>query len=358
MKSHLSRLAQKTKETPAYLKAVWVSFSRFQKILFSLSLTLVLFIIGMRLVALKYQISERSKPEEFGTTFVSSYAEHFGLDPKETFSAIINDLGIKNLRLVSYWSEGEKEKGNYDFTDLDWQFSEAEKKGIKISLAIGLRQPRWPECHQPDWSKDMTKDEWYPSLKTYMSEVIKRYKDSPALESYQLENEFFLEEFGVCPDFSRDRLIDEFNLVKNLDSKTPVILSRSNNYGGFGVSDPVPDIYGISVYRKVHNPTLGYITYPFPAWYYAFLAGGQKMINGRPSIIHEFQLEPWIKSGDIKDASIEEQNRTMNVDDIEANMEFARRTGIKEVYLWGAEWWYWRAQNGDPTIWSTVKENL
>lgn len=349
---------QKLKETPKYLKSIWVSFSLFKKILFSLALASIILITVLRLTALKYQHAESSKPEQFGTTFVSEYAGHLGLDPKQTFTAILDDLKIKNVRLVSYWSEGEKERGRYDFTDLDWQMSEAENRGVKVSLAIGLRQPRWPECHQPDWSKNIPKDEWYPSLKAYMSEVVKRYKDSPSLASYQLENEYFLKDFGVCPDFSRDRLIDEFNLVKSLDKKTPVILSRSNNYGGFAVGEPRADVYGISVYRKVHNKTLGYITYPFPAWYYAFLASGQKMLTGKPSIIHEFQLEPWVKSGDIKDASIDEQNKTMSREDIKANITFARRTGIKEVYFWGSEWWYWRLENGDPTIWNTVKENL
>lgn len=354
MKTNFSKL----KETPKYLKSIWVSFSKFQKVLFSAAILLVLVVVGMRLVALKYQRSESSKDYQFGTTFVSEYAEHYGLDPKQTYNAIVDDLNIKNLRLVSYWSEGEKERGAYDFSDLDWQFAEAEKKGVKISLSLGLRQPRWPECHQPEWSKNLPKEEWYPGLKAYISEVVKRYKDSPALESYQLENEFFLKDFGVCPDYSRDRLIDEFNLVKQLDSKTPVILTRSNNYGGFALGDPEADIYGISIYRKVHNNTLGYVTYPFPAWYYSFLAQGQKMLTGKPSIIHEFQLEPWAASGDTKDASTEEQNKTMSVEDIKKNIDFAKRTGIKDIYFWGSEWWYWRLQNGDPTIWNTVKEEL
>lgn len=312
----------------------------------------------MRLVSFKYQLSEKNKGYEFGTTFVSSHAEHYGLDPKQTYSAILDDLNLRKIRLVSYWSEGEKEKGKYDFSDLDWQFAEAEKKGVKISLSIGLRQPRWPECHQPEWSKNLPKEEWYPSLKIYLSEVVKRYKNNPALESYQLENEYFLKDFGICPDYSRERLVDEFNLVKNLDPKTPIILTRSNNYGGFALGKPEADIYGISVYRKVHNKTLGYVTYPFPAWYYAFLAQGQKSLTGKPSIIHEFQLEPWTISGDTKNTSLEEQNKTMSVEDVKRNINFAKKTGIKEVYFWGAEWWYWHLQNGDPSIWKTVKSGL
>ncbi len=354
MKLRLSRL----KETPKYLKSIWVSFSLVQKIIFSLVIASVILVLSMRLIAFRYQRSQDSKQQQFGTTFVSEYAQHLGVDPKEAYSAIIDDLNIKHLRLVSYWSQGEKEQGVYDLSDLDWQFAKAEKRGVKISLSLGLRQPRWPECHQPEWSKNMPKEEWYPPLKNYIAEVVKRYKDSPALESYQLENEYFLKDFGICPDFSRDRLVDELNLVKQLDPKTPIILTRSNNYGGFALGQPEPDIYGISVYRKVHNNTLGYVTYPFPAWYYAFLAQGQKILTGKPSIIHEFQLEPWVASGDTKDASIEEQNKTMSPEDIKDNIEFAKRTGIKDVYFWGSEWWYWRMVNGNPTIWNTVKTEL
>lgn len=358
MRSKFGQASKKLKETPAYFKSVWVSFSIIQKVLFSLAIVVILAIIGMRLIAFSHQRANSSKPEQFGTTFVASQAKYYNLDPKQTYLAILDDLKIKNIRLVSYWSEGEKEKGKYDFTDLDWQFTQAEKRGAKISLSLGLRQPRWPECHQPDWSKNLPKEEWYPSLKAYISEVVKRYKGSPALDSYQLENEYFLKDFGICPDYSRDRLVDEFNLVKQLDLKTPIILTRSNNYGGFALKDPQADIYGISIYRKVHNKTLGYITYPLPAWYYAFLASGQQILTGKPSIIHEFQLEPWTITGDTKNASIEEQNKTMSDKDIKKNINFAKKTGIKTVYFWGAEWWYWRLQNGDPTIWNTVKDNL
>ncbi len=348
----------KLKQTPSYFKQLFKSLSKPRKALFILAGIAILLSLILRLTAFKYQYSQREQPVQFGTTFISSRAEEFGLDPQETFTAITQDLELKKLRLVSYWSAIEKEQGAYDFSDLDWQFREAEKSGVKISLSLGLRQPRWPECHPPEWAKSLTKEEWYPKLKTQIISVVERYKASPALESYQLENEFFLEDFGLCTDFSRDRLIDEFNTVKKLDPDTPIILSRSNNYGGLALGEPQADIYGISIYRKVHNPTLGYITYPFPAWYYALLAQGQQSFTGKPSIIHEFQLEPWIISGSIKDAPIEEQNITMSPKDVQKNVDFAKSTGIKEVYLWGSEWWYWRLKQGDPTIWNTVKQNI
>jgi hypothetical protein len=313
----------------------------------------------MRLIALKYQISSGSGPVRFGVTFSKKRAEEFGLDPKETLNALLQDLKLKDLRLVSYWSEHQKtDSPNYDFTELDWQFEEANKFGAKVSLSIGLRQPRWPECHAPQWASSIPKEQWYPKLKNYISAVVKRYKNNPALKSWQLENEYFLDVFGECPDFSRDRLVEEFNLVKAEDPNHPVIISRSNNLVGLSVNDPKPDIDAISVYRKVYNPTLGYIAYPIPPWYYSFLAEAQKNIDGRPTIVHEFQLEPWLKSGQLQDSTLADQNITMSQKDVELNLEYAKRIGIKEVYLWGGEWWYWRLKKGDPSIWDTVRSGI
>jgi hypothetical protein len=44
---------------------------------------------------------------------------------------------------------------------------------------------------------------------------------------------------------------------------------------GFPTGQPQPDEFSISVYRRVWDAgwTHRYMEYPFPAWYYAFLAG-------------------------------------------------------------------------------------
>src|SRR5262249_2552696 len=150
----------------------------------------------------------------------------------------------------------------------------------KVSLAIGLRQPRWPECHSPAWAKVDTTPEsdWYPELQSFIAAVVARYKDNPALESYQLENEFFLTAFGRCTNFNRQRLINEYGLVKGIDSTHPIIVSRSNNAIGFPIGEPTPDEFGVSVYKRVWDKTITkrYFEYPFPAWFYAFLGGGGK----------------------------------------------------------------------------------
>src|SRR5690606_28996029 len=150
-----------------------------------------------------YVATGNDKPLNLGVTFVSDYAAALGVDPEETYLAILGDLEVKNLRLVSYWNKIEQEQGVYAFDELDRQFKQAEEVNAKISLAICMRQPRWPECHAPQWALDLPKDKRQENLLTFLEQVVNRYKNSPALKSYQLENEALLHAFGECPDANR-----------------------------------------------------------------------------------------------------------------------------------------------------------
>lgn len=310
-------------------------------------------------IARWYIAQNDHKPAVVGTSFIPAYAESLGLDPRQTMDAILYDLDVKHLRLVSYWDQLEPSPGTYDFSLLDWQFEKAEAANAKISLAVGLRQPRWPECHMPAWAVNQPKSEWQPQLEQFMRAVINRYKDSPSLESYQLENEYFLKAFGICPDFSRERLVSEYNLVKKTDPHHPVIISRSNNVLGAPVNDPKPDAYGVSIYKRVwFVPLKRYLEYPFPAWLYAFQAGVQKMIDGRDMIIHELQAEAWPPNGQgITQTSLKEQNKSFNAARFEDRIEYGQATGMREMYLWGSEYWYYRKViMNDTSLWDVARQ--
>lgn len=341
-------------------RGIWRSASWKWRVLF--------FIIGIFLILNFLMISiwgwygwrHRNEPTVVGATFISSYANYFGLEPQETLDAMINDLGVKHLRLVSYWDHAEHIKDNYDFSELDWQFKMAEENGAKVSLAIGLRQPRWPECHMPDWATNMPKAQWQAELEDYMRVVIARYKDSPALESYQLENEFFLKAFGLCIDHDRERLVREYDLVKSLDSEHPIIVSRSNNAVGWPVYDPTPDEYAVSVYKRVYDKTFSkkYFEYPFPSSFYGMLAGISEITKGRNLFIHELQAEAW-GSKDIIELSIEEQNKTMDAQKLSERIDYGLQTGMKRVDLWGPEYWYWRkTKMNDDSLWEAAKASI
>ena len=331
---------------------------RWHKTLSVAVLVIVLCVGTMYGVALWYQHSQKGRPVTLGVSFVADYATSLGLDTHQTFAAVLNDLHVKHLRLVGYWSDIEPTPGQYDFSELDWEMAQAQAHGAKVSLAIGLRQPRWPECHAPSWvDTAQPESQWEPQLKAFMAAVINRYKQNPALQSYQLENEYY-NHFGACDNFDRTRLSSELALVKKLDSTHPVIMSRSNNYVGLMLKQPLPDTVGISVYRRVWSPPIGrYFQYPYPSWYYAFLAGGEKLLTGKDSVIHELQAEPWPPDGkSIQDTTLAVQNQTFNAARLKTTVQFAEQTGIKQIDLWGAEYWYYRMTvEHDPSVWHTAQ---
>lgn len=337
----------------------------FQKIGIGIMLAVFSMFLVMFSVAQWYIWSNRDKPLIVGATFIPNYARYFDLDPKQTFQAMMDELGLRQFRLVSYWKDIEKTEGVYDFSELDWQFEMAEKYGADISLSIGLRQPRWPECHMPTWAESLPMTQWEPKLMDVMKATMERYKDSPALKSYQLENEFFLSVFGICPDHSRERLVREYEFVKTIDNTKPVIISRSNNAVGLPIGDPRPDQFAISIYKRVWDKTLTkrYIEYPFPSWFYASLAGGGKILTGKDMIVHELQTEAWLPdTGEfsMKDVnSIPEQNKSLNDKRLKDRIRYGEASGMKQMDLWGVEWWYWRkVKAGDDSLWKTAQNEI
>ncbi len=320
----------------------------------------LLLVGGMYGIARWYMWTQRDVPTTLGVSFIPDYASYLGVDPQKTMDALVTDLHIKQFRLTSYWSDIETSPGHYDFSQLDWEFAKAQAAHATVTLSIGLRQPRWPECHAPSfYDTSKPESQWYPELQQYVTAVINRYKNSPSLQSYQLENEFYLNNFGECHNADQSRLVSEFNLVKKLDDSHPIIMSRSDNLPDWPPNTPAADEVGMSVYRRVWdgNLTKRYFTYPMPSWYYGFLAGVQKIRYGQNSMLHELQTEAWPPNGQsILQTSLAEQNKSFNAQRLTDAVSFAKKTGLKHIDLWGGEYWYYRMEVlHDPSVWNAAK---
>lgn len=294
----------------------------------------------------------------FGTSFSVKQSRDLGLDWRENYIALLDDLKIREFRLMSYWDESEKSRGQLDFHDLDWQMSEAAKRGARVSLSIGLRQPRWPECHEPGWAVTLDKDEWKQALYAYVEIVVKRYQHHPALRNFQLENESLAWWFGNCreqPD--AQRINEEFNLVKSWTRK-PVWMSLSDQYG-LSVNPPIPDAYGYSLYLYVYNNLMPgtYINPSPPVWFHRGRADIIGAMHHKPFYLHELQLEPWGPQH-IKYLSEREQDITMSPQQIHQNLQYARKIGFEDIYTWGSEWWYWRKVHGSDGVWETIRAEI
>lgn len=348
----------------SYIKsAIWSQRGWWGKTVTVVALSLLLLTTTAFGIAQWYINKQASKELVIGATFVPNYARYFEVDPQETLSAMINDLGIRRFRLVTYWKNFEPEEDSYDFSELDWQFDMIEQAGGTISLSLGLRQPRWPECHGPEWAMAKSIPEWTEDLKEFMGIVIDRYKDRSVLVEYQLENEYFLSVFGECPDHSRERLVDEFNYVKAKDPSRPLIVSRSNNATpSWPLGEPRADIVAASIYKRVWDKTVTrrYFEYPYPAWFYGFLAGATMLTTDRDTIIHELQTEAWLPPEyEMKTAPIEELYKTFSPEELPRRLQYGVDTGIRTIDIWGVEWWYQMKTLRDaPELWDSAKVEL
>jgi hypothetical protein len=293
---------------------------------------------------------------QFGVSFSVKQCRNFGTDPDETLKWLIK-AGFRRFRLMSYWNEHENSPGDYDFKSLDKQINEIGKAGGVITLCLGARQPRWPENHWPDWAWKASKEERSAALMDYITVVVKRYKDRKCIVSYQLENEALLESFGERPEVDRQRLRQEFELVKRLDPSRPVIMSTSTSWG-IPFRRPIPEMVGFSYYQVLYSSKKQNYTKAFhKPWLDRWRKFLINLIHQKPSFIHELQLEPWGPTA-IWKMTAAEQEKSMGPDQIAKNVALARKTRCFPIDLWGGEWWYWRYKHGDKYIWEAVKESI
>ena len=292
----------------------------------------------------------------YGVSFNTEYANYLGLNHREAFGKIIGEWNFKYLRLSAQWDLIEKSKGQYDWSELDWMMAEAAKKNAKVILAVGHRTPRWPECHYPKWVDSLTHASHEPELLRFMELTVARYKDHPALEVWQVENEPFLS-FGACDQLTQAQLDDELKLVKKLDSLHPAMVTDSGELSLWRKTAARADLFGATLYRVVWSKPLGYWSYD---WFLPPLAYTARLwLNGRninSAYITELQAEPWIPNQALADTPLAEQFKSMSLDRFKNNVDFARRTGMPRAYLWGAEWWLWLESHGAPEFSGYIKE--
>ncbi len=297
-----------------------------------------------------------AKEIKWGVNFSQKHAQNLSLDWKETYSALIDDLGAKNIKLASYWDLIEPEKDKFYFDDLDWQIKKAEEKGVNLLLVIGMKTPRWPECHVPEWAKNLSKEEQQKKILNLIQEIVQKYRERVSIQAWQVENEPMFP-FGECPWIDKDFLKKEIDLVKSLDYKNrPVVISDSGE-GSFWIqAAKFGDIVGTTMYKKVWFSQLGmYVHYPLTPTFYWRKAQIIKNLFNKKVICIELQAEPWCPAL-LYDCSLEEQEKTMNLEQFQKNIEFAKKTGFDTFYLWGGERWFWmKEKQSNPAIWNEVK---
>lgn len=304
-------------------------------------------------------LSYKPAPERitYGLSFNTIYARELGLDERKVFTAILDDLKVRHLRLAAHWTLVEPTQGRYDWSAIDYEVREASKRKADIVMGVGRRLPRWPECHVPEWAKDLSWDEQKVEITKLITETVNRYKDEPAIIYWQVENEPFLEVFAKdhCGEFDADFLKEEIELVRSLDPTRPILVTDSGNLGTWYGAYRAGDAFGTSVYVYFWNPELGQFKTILPPSFYRFKEGIMGLFFGeKKTFLIELSAEPWLLEP-IVDAPLETQLGRMNPAKFDEILDYARETRYDTQYLWGAEWWYWLREQGRDEMWEKGK---
>jgi len=98
----------------------------------------------------------------------------------------IADNGIDWISIDFAWRDIEKKRGTYDFSYFDFVVDNAGRRGISILGKVGNGY-NGNRPVVPDWTKELSDEEYNRALGAYALAVAERYGDS--LEYYAIENE-------------------------------------------------------------------------------------------------------------------------------------------------------------------------
>lgn len=329
---------------------------------------LAVFFIALGLLSLSAGEYIRSLPPvssdrsiTWGVTFSDKFARELGLDWQGAFKAVITDLKPERIRLVAYWDQIENKKGVFDFQNLDWMFRELDGTGTEVILAIGMKMPRWPECHVPEWARELSVEERESALRAYLREVVLHFRSESQIIMWQVENEPYLN-FGECHARGVDFLKKEIELVRALDGR-PILTTDGGEYGRWVEAAREGDVFGTTMYRKIYPEVIGEYTgiieYPLSPTFFRVKEQLVRWWNTephKPYLVIELQGEPWSHLH-LSETPLSEQLSTFSPEYFSETIEYAVATEFDEYYLWGAEWWYWmKTKHNTPDYWETAQK--
>lgn len=328
-------------------------------------------------------------PVQVGTSFSPQRAEALGLDYQVAFKRL-EAMHFRVIRLSAYWDEVDADA----YQRLDWLMGEAARSHQPIALTVGMKGLGWPEFYVPgdllpaggfpeghDMGGETAVDE---AALLFVEDTVIRYRDSPVLIGWQVENEPFNRSGPSRLWIDAGFLKREINALKWLDHQhRPVIVNafshfnlivdEASNRDGFNLgqllgfdSDGAErdslsmlgrgDVLGLDVYTAIGYSLLGqsHVSRADSDWPDRLERFRELAVRqGKQAWIMEAQAEPWEASGDPlaspKSLTPAQARR------IFGNLKDA---GFTTVLLWGSEYWLWRADNGDSRWVDTVQSIL
>jgi hypothetical protein len=298
-----------------------------------------------------------------GFSFSPDTSVYAGRDPTQDLTLLLASTQPDLVRLPVYWEDVEPTPDKLDFDSVDpllavvANHNMTAQRPTRVVLTIGARNFLFPELHEPDWAGPrqqpfLDQAQEGDAYRTYFDASITRYRSSPLLYAWQVENEpldWVGNDFTGEDQITTAQLAWEVSEVHRLDPGHKAVVTT---YDGMNVyvdmlrlSAPAPigasghpadalqvgDALGLDLY--VDGPNISFrhfVTIDLrEQWKQEALSfwADQASRQGKELWVAEMQAQPWSESN------------TFKPNDLVASAVDYRQDNLQVVLMWGVDTW-------------------
>ena len=316
-----------------------------------------------------------------GFSYSPELSAWLGNQPQDDLARLLDGTQPDLVRLPVYWDTTEPQPYVLDFSAVDQllavvaRHNERSTRMTRVILTVGARNFVYPELHAPAWAGPRSQPQLGiaqqgAAYRMYFDATLLRYRDSPLLYAWQVENEPFdyvINSFTGADQIDPAQIqweIDEVHafdpahravtttyngwnaIVDWMQMKTPPVLGLLHGYpsGHPEAALDDADALGLDIYVDGPSTPLRFTTVALrSSWkgetirLWADLAKAQ----GKEVWLTEMQAQPWGGGGGFTPADLVDTARSYRTEPL----------GV--VLLWGVETWL-----TDPAWMSAAREAL
>jgi hypothetical protein len=186
-------------------------------------------------------------PPLVGFSYSPMISQALQRDPATDLGILLAATEPDLVRLPVYWEDTQPSPRNLDFSSVDELLAavergnEASGRTTRVILTVGARNFLYPELHAPSWAGPRQQPQLGiaqagAAYRAYFEAAITRYRSSPLLYAWQVENEPFDEvgnEITGNDQISAAQMAWEVEEVHRLD---PEHMAVATSYDGWNVT--------------------------------------------------------------------------------------------------------------------------
>ena len=305
-------------------------------------------------------------PPLAGFSFSPITSQDADRDPAQDLARLLDATNPDLVRLPVYWELVQPTPRTLDFSSVDSlldvvaRHNATAERQTRVVLTIGARNFLYPELHQPAWAGERSQP-WIGiaqsrfAYRRYFDTSIKRYRSSPLLYAWQVENEpldVVSNELTGDDQISREQLAWEIAEVHRLDPwhkaatttyngvnttvdmlelLAPQLVTHMGTVGHPEAALQVGDALGLDVYVDGPSVPLRDLTSvdlrsKWKQQTVSFWAGRAHAM-GKDVWLAEMQAQPWDSSGTFAPEDL-----------VESAIDY-RQEPLQVVLMWGVETW-------------------